>query len=104
MYGGIATPKRTMQSYGGKTRKKYAAGDNVTNLQKEAARASAQTTVTDKMTGLTQEERDSLVREKSRLEKLQEQNTATPEQMERLQVINDKLGMSATPGRANVDR
>lgn len=104
MYGGMATTQRPKKAHGGKHRKKYANGKTVTNMEKEAAKPSSQTTVTDKAKAMSAKERESLIKEQIRLENLQDENAATPQQMERLMVIYDKLGISATPGRANVDR
>jgi hypothetical protein len=92
--------KRTKKSSGGKVRNKYAAG--TTNMEQAAATPASPTSTA--AGGMSQEERNSLVREQIRLENLQDDGAATAKQLERLQVIYDKLGVSATPGRANVDR
>jgi len=92
--------KRTKKSSGGKVRKKYASG--TTNM--EQAAATPPSPVSKAAGGMSKQERDSLVREQIRIENLQDEGAATAEQLERLQVIYDKLGVSATPGRANVDQ
>ena len=92
---------RQKKSYGGSTRKKYVSGGS-TNMEK--AKTTTATPTTSAASGMTQRERDSLTREMIRLENLQDENAASAEQIERLNVIYGKLGMSATPGRANVDR
>jgi len=98
MAGGDTT--RVKKSSGGKVRKKYANG--TTNMEQAAATPASPTSTA--AGGMSKEERDSLVREQIRLENLQDDGAATPEQLERLQVVYNKLGVSATPGRANVDR
>jgi len=92
---------RQKKSYGGSTRKKYESGGS-TNM--EEAKTTTATPTTSAASGMTQRERDSLTREMIRLENLQDENAASAEQIERLNVIYGKLGMSATPGRVNVDR
>ena len=91
MYGGgVMKPKKPMMG-GGAVRKKRKQG-------------TPTGTMGEKANSMTAEERESLIKEQIRLENLQDENAATPQQMERLKVIYDKLGLSATPGRANVDR
>lgn len=94
--------KRAKKSYGGKVRKKYAKGDSATNM--EAAKATPPTPTSTAAGGMSKQERESLIREQIRIENLQDEGAATPEQIERLQTIYGKLGISATKGRANVDR